>query len=105
MTDYRIMIANAFSDMTCAYSQNKIIMASARFEIHNIDPLYIDSAIQDMNQETAKGFNNLYQHIEEWRTYGQVLIDMMRMRVESRKKLLTISFHAHLKSRFQHCRR
>jgi len=30
MTDYRIMIADAFSDMACAYSQNKTSRSTAR---------------------------------------------------------------------------
>jgi len=55
-------------------------MADSRFQVHNIDPLYIYSAIRDMNQETATGFRDLYRHIEEWRKYGQAMLDMMRMR-------------------------
>jgi len=55
-------------------------MADSRFQVHNIDPIYINSAIREMNQETANGFNNLYRHIEEWRTYGGAILDMLRVR-------------------------
>jgi len=41
--------------------------------------LYINSAIRDKNQETAKGYNDFYHHIEEWRKYGQAMLDKMRM--------------------------
>ena len=31
------------------------MLAASRFKLHNIDPLFINSAIRDMDQETAKG--------------------------------------------------
>jgi len=55
-------------------------MADSRFQVHNIDPIYINSAIREMNQETATGFRDLYRHIEEWRTYGGAILDMLRVR-------------------------
>jgi len=33
-----------------------------------------------MNQETAERYNNFYLIIEEWRKYGQAMLDMLRMR-------------------------
>ena len=35
------------------------------FQTHNTDPIYINSAIREMNEDTAKGYNDFYQHIEE----------------------------------------
>lgn len=55
-------------------------MADSRFQLHNIDPIYINSAIREMNEETVKSYNYFYQHIEEWRQYGEAMLDMLRMR-------------------------
>jgi len=41
---------------------------------------YINSAIREMNEETANAFNDFYRHIEEWRTYGGAILDMLRVR-------------------------
>jgi len=41
---------------------------------------YINSAIREMNEETANAFNDFYRHIEEWRTYRGAILDMLRVR-------------------------
>jgi len=79
--------------LSCCYTNNYIskrkkivcviccrLMSVSRFQVHNIDPIYTNSAIREMNEKTAKGFNDLYGHIEEWSTYGGAILDMLRVR-------------------------
>jgi len=56
-------------------------MANAQqlpFEIHEIDPMFINEAVQEMNEHTEDGYKTFLSHIGEWHSYTDAIIDFLK---------------------------